>query len=153
MTTLRETAERQITEELEAVRKARSDALKSIRDEIQVCSLRDANFLSSTDTYQTPLSRFSFSSLSPASNTRLTSSQPLCKPRNGSPILLGRTFIVLMPNSRLTGSQNCFYMWSQLWLSLAIAQKELELPVSDEAIEQMKENLVRTPNSTLATRN
>jgi adenylosuccinate lyase len=31
----------------------------------------------------------------------------------------------------------------QLWLNLAIAEKELGLPIPDEAIEQMKANLVR----------
>lgn len=40
--------------------------------------------------------------------------------------------------------QNRFYTWRKLWLNLAIAEKELGLPISDEAIEQMKANLVRT---------
>jgi len=31
--------------------------------------------------------------------------------------------------------------WRQLWLNLAIAQKELGLPISEQAIEQMKVNL------------
>lgn len=39
--------------------------------------------------------------------------------------------------------QNRFYTWRVLWLNLAIAEKELGLPISDEAIEQMKNNLVR----------
>lgn len=36
-----------------------------------------------------------------------------------------------------------FHTWRKLWLSLAIAEKELGLPVSDEAIAQMQANLVR----------
>ncbi|EJD50812.1 adenylosuccinate lyase [Auricularia subglabra TFB-10046 SS5] len=34
-----------------------------------------------------------------------------------------------------------FHTWRRLWLSLALAEKELGLPISDEAIAQMKENL------------
>lgn len=35
-----------------------------------------------------------------------------------------------------------FRTWRQLWLNLAIAEKDLGLPISDEAIEQMRSNLV-----------
>ena len=35
-----------------------------------------------------------------------------------------------------------FHTWRKLWLNLAIAEKELGLPISDEAIEEMKANLV-----------
>ncbi|KAH6904407.1 adenylosuccinate lyase [Coprinopsis sp. MPI-PUGE-AT-0042] len=38
-----------------------------------------------------------------------------------------------------------FSTWRELWLSLAIAEKELGLPIPDEAIEQMKNNLNLTP--------
>ncbi|KAH9477212.1 Phosphoribosylglycinamide formyltransferase [Psilocybe cubensis] len=38
-----------------------------------------------------------------------------------------------------------FYTWRTLWLNLAIAEKQLGLPISDEAIEQMKANLDLTP--------
>jgi adenylosuccinate lyase len=38
--------------------------------------------------------------------------------------------------------QNRFYTWRKLWLNLAVAEKQLGLPISDEAIEQMKNNLV-----------
>ena len=41
-------------------------------------------------------------------------------------------------------TQNRFHTWRKLWLNLAIAEKELGLPISDEAIEQMKANLVRS---------
>ncbi|KIJ41958.1 hypothetical protein M422DRAFT_171724 [Sphaerobolus stellatus SS14] len=34
-----------------------------------------------------------------------------------------------------------FHTWRKLWLNLAIAEKELGLPISDEAIKEMKENL------------
>lgn len=37
------------------------------------------------------------------------------------------------------------HTWRRLWLNLAIAEKELGLPISDEAIEEMKANLVRHP--------
>ena len=36
-----------------------------------------------------------------------------------------------------------FHTWRKLWLNLAIAEKELGLPIPDDAIEQMKANLVR----------
>ena len=43
----------------------------------------------------------------------------------------------------LTASlQTRFNTWRTLWLNLAIAEKELGLPITDEAIEQMKANLV-----------
>ena len=45
------------------------------------------------------------------------------------------------------GVQNRFFTWRMLWLNLAIAEKELGLPISDEAIEQMKNNLVRHPQA------
>ncbi|KAF8750852.1 Adenylosuccinate lyase [Rhizoctonia solani] len=34
-----------------------------------------------------------------------------------------------------------FHTWRKLWLNLAIAEKELGLPISDDAITQMKNNL------------
>ena len=44
----------------------------------------------------------------------------------------------------MISTQNRFHTWRKLWLNLAIAEKELGLPISDEAIEQMKANLVRS---------
>ncbi|KAH7925024.1 Adenylosuccinate lyase [Leucogyrophana mollusca] len=38
-----------------------------------------------------------------------------------------------------------FRTWRELWLNLAIAEKELGLPITDEAIDQMKANLDLTP--------
>lgn len=38
-----------------------------------------------------------------------------------------------------------FRTWRELWLNLAIAEKQLGLPIADEAIEQMKANLDLTP--------
>jgi len=35
-----------------------------------------------------------------------------------------------------------FRTWRQLWLNLAIAQKELGLPIPEEALVQMRDNLV-----------
>ncbi|KAJ3544565.1 hypothetical protein NM688_g5726 [Phlebia brevispora] len=43
--------------------------------------------------------------------------------------------------AHLFSSANRFFTWRKLWLNLAIAEKELGLPISDEAIEQMKANL------------
>lgn len=41
-----------------------------------------------------------------------------------------------------------FHTWRKLWLNLAVAEKELGLPVSDEAISEMKANLVRLLSDT-----
>jgi adenylosuccinate lyase len=41
-----------------------------------------------------------------------------------------------------------FHTWRRLWLNLAIAEKELGLPISDAAIKEMKENLVRAQSQT-----
>lgn len=43
-----------------------------------------------------------------------------------------------------------FHTWRKLWLNLAIAEKELGLPIPDDAIAQMSDNLVCTkpPNTT-----
>ncbi|KAF8894310.1 L-Aspartase-like protein [Mucidula mucida] len=45
----------------------------------------------------------------------------------------------------LLTSINRFFTWRKLWLNLAIAEKELGLPISEEAIQQMKTNLTLTP--------
>lgn len=42
---------------------------------------------------------------------------------------------------KLFSSGTRFGTWRKLWLNLAIAEKELGLPISDSAIEQMKANL------------
>ncbi|KII83674.1 hypothetical protein PLICRDRAFT_47157 [Plicaturopsis crispa FD-325 SS-3] len=47
--------------------------------------------------------------------------------------------------AHLFSPANRFYTWRKLWLSLATAERELGLPVSEEAIEQMKANLHLTP--------
>ncbi|KAF8890773.1 adenylosuccinate lyase [Infundibulicybe gibba] len=47
--------------------------------------------------------------------------------------------------ANLFSSAKRFSTWRMLWLNLAIAEKELGLPISDEAIEQMKNNLELTP--------
>ncbi|ORX37734.1 adenylosuccinate lyase [Kockovaella imperatae] len=43
--------------------------------------------------------------------------------------------------SKLFSNATRFGTWRQLWLSLAIAEKELGLAISDKAIEQMRANL------------
>ncbi|EIN05787.1 Adenylosuccinate lyase [Punctularia strigosozonata HHB-11173 SS5] len=47
--------------------------------------------------------------------------------------------------AHLFSSAKRFSTWRQLWLNLAMAEKELGLPISDEAVEQMKANLDLTP--------
>ncbi|KAG9124380.1 adenylosuccinase ade13 [Ceratobasidium sp. 392] len=42
-----------------------------------------------------------------------------------------------------------FHTWRKLWLNLAIAEKELGLPIPDDAIAQMKENLFATSHFNL----
>ncbi|KAG8699937.1 adenylosuccinase ade13, partial [Ceratobasidium sp. 394] len=43
--------------------------------------------------------------------------------------------------SHLFSSSMRFHTWRKLWLNLAIAEKELGLPIPDDAITQMKNNL------------
>ncbi|PFH45639.1 hypothetical protein AMATHDRAFT_71358 [Amanita thiersii Skay4041] len=43
--------------------------------------------------------------------------------------------------SHLFSPANRFYTWRVLWLNLAIAEKQLGLPIPDEAVKQMKDNL------------
>ncbi|GAW02049.1 adenylosuccinate lyase [Lentinula edodes] len=47
--------------------------------------------------------------------------------------------------AHLFSPSNRFFTWRKLWLNLAIAEKELGLRISDEAISQMKDNLHLTP--------
>ncbi|TEB18239.1 adenylosuccinate lyase [Coprinellus micaceus] len=47
--------------------------------------------------------------------------------------------------SHLFSPAKRFSTWRQLWLNLAIAEKQLGLPISDEALEQMRANLDLTP--------
>jgi adenylosuccinate lyase len=47
--------------------------------------------------------------------------------------------------AHLFSPANRFYTWRKLWLNLAIAQKELGLPISEDAIKQMHANLDLTP--------
>ncbi|KAK0231243.1 L-Aspartase-like protein [Armillaria fumosa] len=46
--------------------------------------------------------------------------------------------------AHLFSPANRFYTWRKLWLNLAIAERELGLPIPEEAIEQMKHNLELT---------
>ncbi|KAG8734720.1 adenylosuccinase ade13 [Ceratobasidium sp. 428] len=43
--------------------------------------------------------------------------------------------------SHLFSSSMRFHTWRKLWLNLAVAEKELGLPIPDDAITQMKDNL------------
>jgi adenylosuccinate lyase len=47
--------------------------------------------------------------------------------------------------SNLFSSAKRFKTWRELWLNLAIAEKQLGLPISDGAIKQMRANLDLTP--------
>ncbi|KAJ7221770.1 L-Aspartase-like protein [Mycena rebaudengoi] len=47
--------------------------------------------------------------------------------------------------AHLFSPANRFHTWRKLWLNLAIAEKELGLPIPDDAILQMQENLHLTP--------
>ena len=114
-----------------------STAFPSSRPYLQQWSLRTRT----RHLYQGLQQRLSFR----PSNSSLTSLQPLCKQRNGSSVLIGRTFLLTLSLLPLTLVQNRFHTWRKLWLNLAIAEKELGLTISDEAIEQMKGNLVRGP--------
>ncbi|KAH9988883.1 adenylosuccinate lyase [Russula vinacea] len=43
--------------------------------------------------------------------------------------------------AHLFSAENRFHTWRKLWLSLAIAEKQLGLPISETAIDEMKQNL------------
>ncbi|KAH9996165.1 adenylosuccinate lyase [Russula compacta] len=43
--------------------------------------------------------------------------------------------------AHLFSAENRFHTWRELWLTLAIAEKQLGLPISDAAIDEMKQNL------------
>ena len=43
----------------------------------------------------------------------------------------------------LVTAQNRFYTWLKLWLDLVSVEKQLGLPIPDDATGQMKANLVR----------
>jgi len=45
--------------------------------------------------------------------------------------------------AHLFSASNRFHTWRKLWLNLAIAEKQLGLPISEQAIEEMKANLTR----------
>lgn len=51
--------------------------------------------------------------------------------------------------SNLFSNQVRFRTWRELWLNLAIAEKELGLPITDEALEQMRAHLVGKTSSAL----
>lgn len=46
--------------------------------------------------------------------------------------------------SSLFSAQTRFRTWRELWLTLAVAQSELGLPIPQAAITQMRANLVRS---------
>lgn len=58
-------------------------------------------------------------------------------------LLCENNMFILSPKTLLIYSQMRFQTWRKLWLNLAIAEKELGLPISEQAITEMKANLVR----------
>ncbi|KAG8900842.1 adenylosuccinase ade13 [Tulasnella sp. 403] len=48
--------------------------------------------------------------------------------------------------SHLFSNEMRFHTWRKLWLNLAIAEKELGLPISDEAVQEMEANLYLDEN-------
>jgi hypothetical protein len=72
--------------------------------------------------------------------------QSICEQRNGTSFFCfsaQRLHVSFSWSTVVHDIQNRFYTWRKLWLNLAMAEKQLGLPISDEAIEQMKNNLVR----------
>lgn len=72
--------------------------------------------------------------------------QSIRKQRDGTSILSGGMFYTVSEDVPCLKSdyQMRFYTWRKLWLHLAIAEKELGLPIPDQAITEMEANLVRT---------
>ena len=69
--------------------------------------------------------------------------QSICQQGNGFSLFHCRTCIARDGTGTDGDAQNRFRTWRKLWLNLALAEKELGLPITDEAIEQMRVNLVR----------
>lgn len=94
--------------------------------------------MSANDTYQTPLaSRYASKWTLPqiCFNTK-----PLPRYGQSSPLTGDEMKTIFSARTRAT-------TWRQLWLWLAEGEKELGIDISDEAIEQMKANLVMTDES------
>lgn len=72
--------------------------------------------------------------------------EPVCEQGDVQALLVrSRVFLLLRatpPPADGDASQTRFGTWRQLWLSLAIAERQLGLPIPDGAIEEMKAHLV-----------
>ncbi|KAF8512410.1 hypothetical protein JB92DRAFT_284365 [Gautieria morchelliformis] len=86
--------------------------------------------LSSYQTYETPLSM-----------------QSISEQRKGAFVLSSGVFTELgrvkAQSLKLGFQQMRFYTWRKLWFHLAITEKELGLPISDQAIAEMQAKLFR----------
>jgi adenylosuccinate lyase len=101
------------------------------------------------ETYQTPLSRFLVQLLAAWHDCSITRSRYASKEMAHlfSPAVCVQRVAF---RALTTPYQNRFFTWRKLWLNLAIAEKELGLPIPDDAITQMQANLVRSPPSDAA---
>jgi hypothetical protein len=114
--------------------------------------LDQALTMSQHDTYQTPLSRSV--SHTPTAQLNLIQSSTAAmlarKWRIFSPLRYSvrrsttPSYLLICPHT-----QNRYHTWRKLWLTLATAEKQLGLDISDAAIEEMKQNLVCTPLAVL----
>lgn len=69
----------------------------------------------------------------------------ICFKRDGQVVLRWSKIIFIKFQVERTDGfiQTRFGTWRQLWLTLAIAEKQLGLPIPDGAIEEMQQHLVR----------
>jgi hypothetical protein len=103
------------------------------------------------ETYQTPLSRFAtpHHSVQRFSERDLGSKLAAMQVRRCRISSLLQWVLPLITSGEhriltfVCRMQNRFYTWRKLWLNLARAEKQLGLPISDEALKQMEANLVR----------
>ena len=107
-----------------------------------------------------PLSRGAQPVLDTREETKLilffTVLQPICKQGNGPFVFSCCKHIYVLNFVRLGWGaqdrlQNRFFTWRKLWLNLAIAEKQLGLPIPEESIVQMSNNLVRFYSFSLIT--
>jgi hypothetical protein len=71
--------------------------------------------------------------------------QSVCLQGDGTPLLRRRASCPPSLSTLAHIAQNRFHTWRKLWLELARAEKELGLPIPDDALAQMEANLHLTP--------
>lgn len=124
-------------------------------------SVNASHTMEAFETYQTPLSRFA----TPRLFVQRFSERDLGSKLAAMQVKRCRISSLLqcVPPSISSGEhrilifacriQKRFYTWRKLWLNLARAEKQLGLPISDEALKQMEDNLVRVLSLTSPTAN